>query len=204
MNETMGTGDKKDFFELVKKPITKYHYQIYIKDSIRETDNLCTLINLLRSASKGDQITIYINSSGGWLNTTQQILNAMEDCDAEITTIADGRVASAATLIFMAGANRIIKDNSTFMFHNYSAGVNGKGHEMFQKITFQHQYYPELMKKYYKDFFNEEEILEIVEGKDVWMSGKEVQAKLDKLKKQQENEGKKKNERSSRTSKKTS
>jgi ATP-dependent protease ClpP protease subunit len=198
-NETLGTSDDKDFFEITKKPITKFKYSIYIKDSIKEAKNMATLLGVFRSASSYDEITVYLNSSGGWLNTAEQILNAMEDCSAKIITVADGRVASAATLVFMAGDERIIKSNAYFMFHHYSAGVSGKGHEMVQKINFQSAYYPDLLKKYYKEIFTDEEVKEILEGKDVWMSGKDFQKKLDKMKKLGEE-----NERSSGTSKKTS
>jgi ATP-dependent protease ClpP protease subunit len=199
MEDELGSANEAKFFEIVKKPITRSRYSIYIKDSIQESKDMATLLGVFRNASASDEVFVYLNSSGGWLNTAQQVLNAMKDCQAKITTIADGRVASAATLIFMAGDSRVINDNAHFMFHNYSSGASGKGHELKQKITFQDKYYTDLLHRYYHEVFTKDEIKEIIDGKDVYVSGKDFEKKLNKVKNEE-----KKNESSSRTSKKSS
>ena len=62
---------------------------------------------------------MYINSPGGRLDTTISILQAMHESEAKIITVADGKVASAVTFIFLSGDEKVYGEDSYFMFHQY-------------------------------------------------------------------------------------
>lgn len=64
-----------------------------------------------------DDITIMINSYGGYVSEGQQIFTAILNCKTKIKTQVMGVAASIAAVIFEAGAQRVVYDYSVLMFH---------------------------------------------------------------------------------------
>lgn len=61
------------------------------------------------------------------------------------------------------------------MIHNYSAfGMQGKGHEMKARQNFVDRELNRTFKDYYIGFLSEEEINDVIEGKDIWLNFEEV------------------------------
>lgn len=157
-------------------PVTIHHF--YIIDEIGEPDRYLDLINILKTAEQHDTIFIYLNTPGGHLNTVVQIISAMKQSNATVITSIEGEVCSAGTLIFLSGNKYIINPNSTFMVHNYSGGVIGKGHEIASQSKYRGEYAKELMNDVYKDFLTQQEIDDVLNGKDIWLSSKDVIKRL--------------------------
>jgi len=176
-------SESKKFLELVTKTRQSHTYDLYVKDSISSFDGISTYFNTLKKATSKDEVNVYINSGGGSLPVSIELLDAMEKCKAPITTHAVGRVASAATFLFLAGDVREIYDSAYFMFHQYSAGATGKGDDILQKTTFLKKHYSGFFKKYYKEIFNKEEINKLLDGKDIYLNKKQM---LKRLKKEDE------------------
>lgn len=63
-------------------------------------------------------ITITIISDGGDWYSGQAFYDAIRECKTEIITVASGSVASAATLIFLAGDIRLAHEHVTFLVHD--------------------------------------------------------------------------------------
>lgn len=64
-----------------------------------------------------DEIDVHINSEGGYVEEGQRIHKYLKKLPQKINTIGSGVVASIATVIFMAGENRTISDNTIFFIH---------------------------------------------------------------------------------------
>jgi len=72
-----------------------------------------------------DVINVYINSYGGEVAEGLAIYNQLKRHKATIKTYDDGFACSAASLVFMAGDERIMSNSSLLMIHNawmYTAG----------------------------------------------------------------------------------
>lgn len=71
-------------------------------------------------AELGDvsKINVYINSYGGEVAEGLAIYNALKRHKAKVVTYCDGFAASIASVIFMAGDERIMNDSSLLMIHN--------------------------------------------------------------------------------------
>jgi ATP-dependent Clp protease protease subunit len=128
----------------------------------------------MRSATENDIIKIHINSTGGNLNTTIQLIRAMAECKGTIVASVEGECISAATMILMNTDMIEISDYSIFMFHNYSGGAIGKGGEIYDKVTFEKPWIESIMRDCYTGFLTDEEIERMLDGKDFWMTGDEV------------------------------
>lgn len=72
-----------------------------------------------------DEIDVHINSYGGEVAEGLAIFNALKNCKAKVNTYCDGFACSIASVIFMAGEERIMSEASLLMIHNawtYTAG----------------------------------------------------------------------------------
>lgn len=72
-----------------------------------------------------DEIHVHINSTGGSVAEALAIYNVLRESDFAVTTYCDGFACSAASVVFMAGDERIMSDASLLMIHNawtYASG----------------------------------------------------------------------------------
>ena len=72
-----------------------------------------------------DLINVYINSYGGFVSEAWAIYNALKRHKAKIRTVCEGFACSAASLIFMAGDERIMLDTSALWIHNVQTFAAG-------------------------------------------------------------------------------
>ena len=70
-------------------------------------------------------IYVHINSYGGEVAEGVAIYNALRSNSAKVTTVCEGFACSIASVIFMAGEDRIMRDSSLLMLHNASMGAHG-------------------------------------------------------------------------------
>jgi ATP-dependent protease ClpP protease subunit len=157
-------------------PVNLYHF--YIIGEIGDPTQFLDLINILKTAEEHDTIFIYLNTPGGSLQTTVQIISAMRQCSATVVTCLEGEVCSAGTLIFLAGTKHVVNPNCTFMIHNYSQWIGGKGNEVALRVKYSEQFFKKLALDLYKGFMSEEEIQSVIDGKDYWMDSDEVIRRL--------------------------
>lgn len=99
------------------------------------------LVKQLDKMQNVSEITVYINSYGGEVAEGLAIYNALKRHKARIKTYCDGFAASIASVIFMAGDERIMNDSSLLMIHNAWSIVEGNAQQLrkqaddLEKIT---------------------------------------------------------------------
>lgn len=77
-----------------------------------------------------DHIDVRINSYGGEVSEGLAIYNALSQNKASVTTYCDGFACSMASVIFMAGDERVMADNGLLMIHRASMGVRGNPEQL--------------------------------------------------------------------------
>lgn len=88
-----------------------------------------------------DFINIYINSYGGEVAEGLAIYNTLKRHKATVRTYCDGFACSIASVIFMAGDERIMSNASLLMIHNAWTNISGNANELrkqaddLEKIT---------------------------------------------------------------------
>ena len=88
-----------------------------------------TLAKLIQE-SQASKIRVRINSYGGEVAEGLAIYNALRNHAAKVTTVCDGFACSAASVVFMAGDERIINDASLLMIHNAWSFASGNAKEL--------------------------------------------------------------------------
>ena len=99
------------------------------------------LVKELEALGDVSKINVYINSYGGEVAEGLAIYNALKRHKAKVTTICDGFACSIASVIFMAGDERIMNESSLLMIHNAWTMAAGNAEELrkqaddLEKIT---------------------------------------------------------------------
>ncbi len=93
----------------------------------RVTEKLLVLSN-----ESKDDITIFINSQGGHVESGDTIFDMIRFCDAPVKVVGTGWVASAAALIFSAPPKerRLCLPNTRFMIHQPLGGTSGSAADL--------------------------------------------------------------------------
>ena len=121
-----------------------------------------------------DLINVYINSYGGFVSEAWAIHNALRRQKAKIRTICEGFACSAASLIFMAGDERIMLDTSALWIHNVQAFAAGD-YKKLQSEAEGAKKLNELSMQVYLEHVNlsKEELAEMMD-KETWISPAEA------------------------------
>ena len=73
------------------------------------------------ASENSKEITVVINSGGGLVTEGLEIYNTLRSSGRTITTVISGIAASMASIIFLAGDERIAMDGTLFMIHKPSS-----------------------------------------------------------------------------------
>ena len=152
----------------------------YLNSTIGSPEDYAEWNQILRSSGEQDVVYLHINCYGGQALTAVQLMRAISESRATVVASVEGACMSAATFLFLMADVCEISDHSIFMFHNFSGGTIGKGNEMMAQVHHNDKWARELMESIYKDFFTQDEIDSILEGKDYWLSPDEVTERLQK------------------------
>jgi len=84
----------------------------------------------LAEGKDADEFHVHINSKGGGVDEGFAIHDLLKTSGKKIVTYVEGMCASIATIIFLAGEERHITENSTGLIHFPMAGVMGTAEEI--------------------------------------------------------------------------
>lgn len=146
----------------------------FLTKKIEEPEEYNELCYLLLEANCETEFNLHINSPGGVVDSAFMVVNAIKHSKARVKAILSGTVASAGTLIALACDELQVNEHVSFMIHNYSGGLTGKGHEMKARHKFTDSHLNEAFNVFYKGFLTPEEITRVIDGTDLWMDSAEV------------------------------
>ena len=102
-------------------------------------DSLIKQLLYLSSEEPEKEITIYINSPGGEVQSGLAAYDLLKLIKAPITTVCIGEAASMGAILFLAGDRRVVLPHSSIMIHDPAPGggdMKGmKPDEMEEKLS---------------------------------------------------------------------
>lgn len=121
-------------------------------------------------------INVHINSYGGDVAEGLAIYNVLREHKAKVTTICDGFACSAASVVFMAGDQRIMRAASLLMVHNAWTWVAGNASDL-RKAADDIETITQASVAAYKEraTISEEEIKELMDN-ETWILPKDAKA----------------------------
>ena len=138
------------------------------------------LLEVFDTATEQDMIDIRIDTPGGDVYTTANLVERMVNCPAKVTTTASGLVASAGTFLWFYGDERRVDRWSKFMFHCSSHGDFGRSLSILETSEKLVKYMRGLgMEMLGCGLLTREEYIRAFENKaDVWLSSDIVQKRI--------------------------
>ena len=140
------------------------------------------IIHILDTAAKDDIVRVYINSQGGVAYKAYKIIHAIERTKAQIHMYIN-QAYSAAALIATAGDKIYYKEDSYLMFHLVRTSdclayfLIGEYCILELDHTAQ-QRYLKYFNTYAKKFLTNAEYKAMLNGKDIYISGKQLEQRL--------------------------
>jgi len=126
---------------------------------------LIDIITQVKAQKEVTSFNVFINSPGGVVDTGFDIYNYLKSLQIPINTIGQGMVASIATVIYMAGMNRILKPNTEFMIHLPSGGVEGTSEDIEWYLSYIKDTQKRIIKFYAENTgLNEEALLPLLKN----------------------------------------
>ena len=95
------------------------------------------VLDALAEHGRTEDITVRINSGGGYVDDGIAIFNALKAHAGKVTVVVDSLAASSASIIAMAGDERIMRTGALMMIHDPQGGVWGTAADMekFAKVV---------------------------------------------------------------------
>lgn len=168
------------------RKVSETETELYIYGPIRKKDIIekwlgvgqdvteaFTLKNALASVDTPN-LTVRINSSGGSVSEALAIYSILSGFKGHLKTIVDGWACSAASVIFMAGEERVVPEQALLLIHNAWTEAKGDSNAMkkvaedLEKIT-----QPSINIYTSKTNLSEEEIKEKM-NKEEWITSQEA------------------------------
>lgn len=139
------------------------------------------LLKTLNKVTDKDIINLYMNTYGGDVLAAFQIIATINRCKAPVNLYVEGLCASAGTMITFGGKfNSITIDKYTiFLFHNGFSVQIGKSNDALDSANFYMGHLDTFFNTVYKPVLTSSEIKEVLKGKELYLSGDEVNTRLE-------------------------
>jgi len=120
---------------LFEQGIDLINRRIYLVGEIDEktAGNVIKAVHMMSSSKTPgarQDIEVYIHSSGGECDSGFAIYDTLVTSPVSIVTVAQGLIASMATIVFMAGDYRLIGENCEVMVHPPSDTIIGSAPDL--------------------------------------------------------------------------
>lgn len=174
------SDDTPDAYKLYKYEVKTTNTNIYLSENISGHTDYYEIFELLRNSKKGDTVTFILNNYGGYINTGVQLINFIDKSKAKVKMVVAGPVYSMASLLALVGEEIEIFPHTFLMFHDYSGGEKGKGHEMMSAIVHFKPYFDKILKDTCTGFLTDREIKRIQDGKDLYVPCEDTGKRLER------------------------
>jgi len=171
-------NDDGEEFTAIREIVPKHKkYTLYIEAFGHQNSQLHKILHELRKGVEHDVLEIRIDSPGGYVSEGITMYNTMRELfNGRTMTYLDSTGFSMGAMLFSLGDQRIVYEDSSLMYHNYSSGYFGKGQELKSYIDFEDKHFDEFFSKKIvrKGFLTKEEYDHMKMGKDFWFDSYEM------------------------------
>ena len=154
-------------------------YEYYLVGNVGDPEDYMELCHALRSSRPEDVFVLRINSGGGQVRSGNQIINALEECEAQTIGFIEHDCGSMATFLFLKCKSWGVSKYAEWFSHTVSGGNYGKENETFEASQFLRKQTHKRIREDYKHFFNEDEIESLLKGTDIYLNADEVMERLE-------------------------
>lgn len=166
-------------YEVLATPVATF-YRTTIRDEFKSTLQFENIVNTLEQAQESDLVEIKLVTPGGRIDAILPLLAAMEETKASTYVRAISDVASAGTFVLLKADNVYINPHVSLMFHNVQYAAGGTGSSVEACVNHITKSSKALVLEIYQDFFTDQEIDAMLNGKDFYMGKEEFDERYER------------------------
>ena len=170
--------DNSNYISMTEKSAKQF--DVFLDEEIGSPADYRDLISILFSASEYDDVSLFINSVGGQLDTALSIIEGIRHTQANVTAVILGACHSAASMIALYCHNVVVTDSAYMLVHSASYGSSGTTSNVKAHTDFTYKQVDKLLDDVYEGFLSREELLNVKKGVEVWLSAEEIRTRLEK------------------------
>lgn len=155
-------------------------FTYFIDGDIGEPSDYRELQQVLISMQEGDDLELQINCFGGYLHTTTMLSNSIRSTKGHVHGVLNGVAMSGGSVLLLSCHSVEVMPHSTFMSHTSNGFNGGKLSDTVRSVTSSAKQLEALYRDVYYGFYTEEEITEILDGKDSYLEYDEICERLEK------------------------
>lgn len=171
-------GSKTTLGYFIKQKVAT-QYTVTIDEAFTEPSYYRGVVSMLMGASEEDTVIFLINSPGGRLSGLLTLLEGVNMTDATTLAVLVGECSSAASMFALHCDQVFVSENATMLCHNVSYGTNGKGSDVLAHVNHVAKTSEKLLRSTYLNFLSEKEILELLNGQEIYLDSDEIKARLE-------------------------
>ena len=175
-------GSKTTLGYFMKQKIAT-QYTVTIDEAFTEPSYYRGVVSMLMGASEEDTVIFLINSPGGRLSGLLTLLEGVNMTDATTLAVLVGECSSAASMFALHCDQVFVSENATMLCHNVSYGTNGKGSDVLAHVNHVAKTSEKLLRSTYLNFLSEKEVLELLNGQEIYLDSDEIKARLEQKQK---------------------
>lgn len=136
-------------------------------------------LDAIRSAGPEDMVILYFTGCpGGVINTGMAIMNALIETPAHTVAVIEGSNASLATMIPLVCSEIVVTPYASWMLHSAQGGDYGTMVNKERSAVFASKLMSDFMSDVYEGFLSEEEIKDLKNGLEIYLSSDEIEERL--------------------------
>lgn len=176
-DEFEGNKDSLGFF--VQTQVAR-QYTVTIDEPFIQPSYYRGVISMLMNATEADSVIFLLNSPGGMYAGLVALIEAVKMTDATTMAVLVGECASAASIFALHCDTMFVSDNATMLCHYVSYGTQGKGSDVLAHVEHTTKVSNKLVCDTYKYFLTDQEIEELIAGRQIYLDSDEIKERLDK------------------------
>lgn len=166
------------YLSFAKRTHVAHQISIHIDEPIKSAKYYRSVVQELGDLSENDEVIFRIASPGGDLDGLVALIEAIRNCDADILAVITGKAHSAASMLALSCPNVAITPSANMLVHFVSFGSGGKAWDVVSHVHHTVDYSTAIFKEIYQGFLTDEEMQNIIEGKELWLQAPEIEERL--------------------------
>lgn len=163
-----------------KRSLSINNLSIALDEPIREPKYYRAVAEEITNLGQNDTVQFRVNSPGGRLDGLVVLLNAIENTEADVVCFIEGACHSAASIFALHCPNVIISPYASMMVHHVSYGTSGKDSDIANMVAHTSAYCKELIVDTYKHFLNDQELQDVLNGREIWLKANDIKERLER------------------------
>lgn len=157
-----------------------HNFIVHINEEIKAPAYYSDVFDMLLDAGEGDMVTFFIASPGGRLDGLTVLLEGIRMTEAHTVAVIVGSCDSAASILALNCEEIIVTDSAEALIHSCRFGFSGKAADIAAHTAHNIKITEKLARQTYEGFLNEEEMKQMLDGKEFYFDSEEIIERLER------------------------